>query len=102
MSSLGLGGMKRAALVGLHSFSGNDHVSSFFKKGKQIMWKKVKGNETYLQLFADFGNEESLSQASFSEIEKFVCDVHGYAKLGSVDMVRKEMFLKKCQKTCIR
>ena len=30
---------KKKALLGLHSFSGNDYVSSFFKRGKQAFWK---------------------------------------------------------------
>ena len=98
MSTTGLGNLEKEAVVGLHSFSGNDYVSSFFKMGKQKMWKKVKSKVTYFELFASFGNKELLSQATLNQIETFVCDIYGYSKLSSVDMVRKEMFLRKCQK----
>ena len=29
----------RSALIGLHAFSGNDYLSSFFRKGKKTCWK---------------------------------------------------------------
>ena len=32
------------ALLGLHSFNGNDYVSSFHREGKQFCWKYVKNN----------------------------------------------------------
>ena len=61
ISSTGLGELERSALIGLHAYSGNDYVSSFFKQGKQKMWNKVKQNDEYLELFKSFGNSEYLS-----------------------------------------
>ena len=31
----------KQALIGLHAFSGNDYVSSFFRKGKFAFWKAM-------------------------------------------------------------
>ena len=31
---------KRKALAAVHTFSGNDYVSSFFQKGEKVMWKR--------------------------------------------------------------
>ena len=42
ISSFGLNLTERQALVGLYAFSGNDYVSSFFRKEKQFFWKKLK------------------------------------------------------------
>ena len=31
-----------SALLGLHDFTGNDYVSSFFRKGKEKCWKVMR------------------------------------------------------------
>ena len=33
---------ERSSLIGLHAFTGNDYLSSFFRKGKTTCWKKMK------------------------------------------------------------
>ena len=45
MSSTGLPVLKCQALAGTHVFSGNDYISSFFRKGKKYFWKKVRSNQ---------------------------------------------------------
>ena len=39
-NSCGLYNEQRSAIIGLHAFSGNDYLSSFFRKGKMKCWKK--------------------------------------------------------------
>ena len=36
----------------VHTFSGNDYVSSFFQKGKNVMWKLVLQNDKFLDAFS--------------------------------------------------
>ena len=36
---------QRKALATVHDLSGNDYVSSFFRKGKRVMWKLVFQND---------------------------------------------------------
>jgi hypothetical protein len=33
------------ALIGFHTFTGNDYVSAFFKKGKSLCWKTLLKKE---------------------------------------------------------
>ena len=41
-NSITMDNQLKRALVGFHAFTGNDYVSSFFKKGKQMCWKAMK------------------------------------------------------------
>ena len=43
MSTSPLSLAKRKTLAGMHAFSGNDYISSFFQKGKLLVWKKNYG-----------------------------------------------------------
>ena len=43
----------QGALLGLHSFSGNDYISSFWRNGKPAFWKLVKGEEEFQKTFAE-------------------------------------------------
>ena len=45
MSTTGLPVLECQALAGTHAFSGNDYISSFFRKGKKYFWKKVRSNQ---------------------------------------------------------
>ena len=39
---------QKKVLIGLHSFSGNDYISSFLQKGKITCWKTLLKNEIFL------------------------------------------------------
>ena len=41
LGALELFQQRSTSLIGLHAFSGNDYVSSFFKKGENQFWKLV-------------------------------------------------------------
>ena len=55
---LGAVGMKdeeKKALVGFHSFTGNDYIPSIFRKGKKHCWSITKSNESFLRAFTELG-----------------------------------------------
>ena len=39
VTSSQLSAEEKKALIGVHAFSGNDYMSSFFRKGKSAFWK---------------------------------------------------------------
>ena len=89
MSTSPLSLAKRKALAGMHAFSGNDYISSFFRKGKLLVWKKIMAYPEFINTFSDLGN------FNYSELERFVCKLYGYPKRNSVNKVRALMFINK-------
>ena len=73
----------------MHAFSGNDYVSSFFRKGKILFWKKIKSCPEYLNTFSELGN------FNHTDLESFVCALYGYLRCKSVDKVRSLIFINK-------
>ena len=55
LSNVNMATYPKQALVGFHTFTGNDYVSSFFAKGKTATWKKMVKDEKYIQEFREFG-----------------------------------------------
>ncbi len=86
---------KRRAVIGLHAFSGNDYVSSFFRKGKVAFWQKMVKKTEYINLFADLGTTFAASEELARGLEKFVCALYGMERLLSVNDARKKLFLQK-------
>ena len=80
---------QRRALAGMHAFSGNDYVSSFFRKGKIQVWKKILKNPQFIQVFGNLGN------FNFEDLEKFVCSLYGYPKQSCVNKVRTLLFIRR-------
>lgn len=61
------------ALIGLHSFTGCDTVSSFAGKGKVSALKLVVGNKNVQQMFSKLGTDWDLSPVLMDELEAFTC-----------------------------
>ena len=78
--------MKNKALVGFHAFSGNDYVSSFFKKSKRT-WEIVKTNEEFIDLFCKLG-EGPMTDEIYTGLEKFVCTTYNEKKFPTVNEAR--------------
>ena len=55
MSTTTLTSIQRQALAVMHAFTGNYYVSSFFRKGKQKIWKLLMKNDKFVQTFVDLG-----------------------------------------------
>ena len=85
---------QRKALLGMHAFSGNDFVSSFFRMGKQAVWKAILKNDA----FASFGDEIAPSDGVVEELDKFVCCFYGHPHLKSVNDARRKVFWQKFNK----
>ena len=81
--------LQRQALSGVHAFSGNDYISSFFGKGKHIFWKTVTKDENFMSIFASLVNTYQLSSQTKKALERSVCCLYGFKKLNSVNEVQK-------------
>ena len=62
LSSCSLSKDQKKALLGMHAFTGNDYVSSFLWKGKQVCWKLIKDSAEFLQIFGELGSQGSVSE----------------------------------------
>ena len=86
---------KRKALAAVHAFSGNDYVSSFFRKGKKVMWKLVLQNDKFLDAFSQLGLFNSVTDEVSNCLEKFMCALYSYKNETTVNNVRVKMFQMK-------
>ena len=92
LSSCSLSKDQKNAFLGMHAFTGNDYVSSFLRKGKQVCWKLVNYSAEFLQIFGELGSQDSASESTAAGTEKFVCPLYGEKRLSSVNRVRKIIF----------
>ena len=83
------------SLIGLHAFTGNDFVSSFFRKGKSTCFKLLEGSSRFQITFDKLGLEWDLSDDTFDELQSFVLRLYGARKFSGVDEARYRMFKKK-------
>ncbi len=91
--------MQKKALIGLHAFTGNDIVSSFFRKGKPMCWNAIRNNRSFLRAFGQIGSSTEISENLMKELEKFVCYIYGQRKESSVNTARASIFWKKLKAT---
>ena len=75
----------------MHAFTGNDYVSSFIKKGKEMCWKLFRKYEKFERCFINLEMESSLPSSLFSTLQEFVSMLYG-AKLESVNEDRYAIF----------
>ncbi len=87
----------KECLIGFHAFTGNDYISSFFRKGKEACWKVLESNPKFCKAFQLLGDTWNLTDSVFALLEEFVCFLYGYRKK-SVNFVRHQMFQKKYSK----
>eukprot|EP00794_Sanderia_malayensis_P008687 gene8687-biopygen6960 len=88
---------KKKALIGIHAFSGNDYVSSFFRKGKVALWKAMLKRPEFIRLFADLGSCP-VSESTIQGLEKFVCTFYGNQKISSVNELRYSIVWQKFER----
>ena len=94
---LGAVGMKdeeKKALVGFHSFTGNDYIPAIFRKGKKQCWSTMKSNESFLRAFTELGTDWDMTEQQVNAIEQYVCALYK-SKKKSVNDVRYDLFEKK-------
>ena len=85
---------ERKALIGFHSFTGNDFVPAFFRKGKKRCWSILRKDEKFLVGYSELGRNWELTGGIVTALEKYVCRLYG-PKENSVDAARLDMFVKK-------
>ena len=81
----------RKAIIGLHSFSGNDYVSSFFKKGKRVLFKMMKSKQDFIDIFIKLGSSWDIDEFDLADLEEFVCHIYG-SKDKDINDVRRKLF----------
>ena len=85
---------ERKALIGFHSFTANDFVPAFFRKGKKRCWSILRKDEKFLVAFSELGRNWELTGEIVTALETYVCILYG-SKENSVDAARLDMFMKK-------
>ena len=91
LDSIELNEKQEKALIGFHAFSGNDYISAFFRKGKQICWKKMLESEDFVDTFIELGNSWDLGDQFQVNIEKYVCNLNSSKKL-NINEARFQIF----------
>ena len=94
LGTLELSQQRSPSLIGLHAFSGNDYVSSCFKKGKNQFWKLLETFEKLHDCFSILGLQYQMSEELFKQLEEFVCYLYRM-RIKSVNEVRCRLFEKK-------
>ena len=100
LNDLSIEEQMKEPLIGFHAFTGNDYVSSFFKKGKQLCWNGMKKNQVFIEAFRQLGQRWIINENDeiISSLEKYICHIYGYPRENSVNVVRMKMFEKKYDK----
>ena len=94
LGSLEISEQRCRALIGLHAFTGNDYVSSFFRKGKDRCWKLVEKYDKFEECFLNLGSMIHLTEAILLQLEEFVCYLYG-VKIKLVNDARWNLFDRK-------
>ena len=81
----------KSSLIGFHAFTGNDHVSSIFRKSKKACWKVLKKNNRFLRAFSSLGNTWDLDKQLIDLLEEYMCNLFGRKKK-DIDLARYEIF----------
>ena len=84
------------ALAGIYSFTGNDYIPSFYRKGKKRPIEIMVKSEEFISVFSKMG-EVNLTDDDLQLLESFVCVLYGYGKMTSIDEARFLHFKNKCK-----
>ena len=83
-----------SALIGFHSFTGCDYISSFFRKGKITSWKKASVKPKFLVALLILGNQVKLDKETFSTLEEYICCLYG-SNSKNINKPRFQKFIQK-------
>ena len=78
---------ERKALVGFHSFTGNDYVPALFRKGKKRCWSIMKKSEKFLNVFGELGRDWELTDEVVKTIGvrvRIVWIKEGFSRLNAI------------------
>ena len=82
---------RKRCLSGFHAFTGNDYISSFFRKAKAACWKVLEKNEKFVSTFTALGSDWNLEESVIEDLEEFVCLLYGRCQK-EVNSVRTFLF----------
>ena len=77
LSSVDMSDELKSALIGFHAFTGNNYVSSFFKKSKKHCWHLLQNNSRFVWVFAGLGDLWHPSNDLLNALEEVVCYMFG-------------------------
>ena len=80
------------SLIGIHSFTGCDTVSSFAGKGKVKPFNLMVRYIEYIEAFANLGSTEVISNDYLQIFEEFVCQLYGTQNATSINDLRYQMY----------
>ena len=86
-----LGPLKSSALLGLHTFSGCDSVSSFYGKGKVKAWKLMDESNSY-DPFISLGKDLEPATEPLSKLESFTSALYSHKECSLVNDARFKHF----------
>ena len=72
INSCNLPAEQRSAIIGLYCFSGQNYLSSFFRKGRTTYWNKACENADHISTFSFFGRICYVNLELTEHIEKYV------------------------------
>ena len=83
-----------STMLGLYDFSGEDAISAFKGKGKVGPLKKLTKNPKYMKAFQRLGDDWTVDDTVYKDLEAFTCLMYGYPREKSVNVVRSKMLKK--------
>ena len=84
------------SLIRFHAFTGNDYISSFYRKGNTACFKILQGSSKFQSTFAALGNDLNISDDLLTKLREFVCHICGMRK-EDVNEVRFVKYYSKYQ-----
>ena len=73
LSELNLTNSEKESLLGMHAFSGNGFMSSFFRKSKVHCWEIMKTSDEFEEAFELLGNSKGCHDTLLECLEKYIC-----------------------------
>ena len=73
LSELNLTNSEKESLLGMHAFSGNGFMSSFFRKSKVHCWEIMKTSDEFEEAFELLGNSKGCHDTLLQCLEKYIC-----------------------------
>ena len=83
-------------IIGFHAFTGNDYISTFFRKGKLMCWRTMIKDERFVEAFTNLGEQWQLEEDTKIVIEEYVCRLYS-SKSQNIDDARFQIFMKSTQ-----
>ena len=72
LNSIDMDKEKKLALLGFHAATGNDYVSSFFRRGKEKARKLVEKYSRFKTMFSSLGNSWEINEDNLRVFEEYL------------------------------